>query len=117
MKQSIGTRVKFTRKLKDISQAELARKIGLTKGAISQLEKGLIKSTAINIGKIARALHVSTDYLIFGEEAKENSNLYKQVLTKLLLNEKFKQIIVLLEDPEVNDLLETILKRIKEQGS
>ena len=101
----IANRVVALRKSKDISQAELARRIGLTKGAVSQFERGIIGLTAENVGEIARVLITSADYLIFGKEDKKAITLSKALFQRMLDNEKFQQLVKLTEDPEIDDLV------------
>jgi len=106
--KKIAERVIALRKTKDISQAELARKVGLTKGALSQFERGIIGLTAENMGEIARVLNTSTDYLIFGKEDRKATTLCQELFRKLLDNKKFQQIVKLTEDLEIDDLIDQI---------
>jgi transcriptional regulator with XRE-family HTH domain len=101
----IANRVVALRQSKDISQAELARRIGLTKGAVSQFERGIIGLTAENVGEIARVLITSADYLIFGKEDPKAKTLAKSLFQRMLKNEKFQQIVKLTEDPEIDELM------------
>ncbi len=102
----IASRVVALRKAKDISQAELARKVGLTKGSLSQFERGLMRLSAENLGSIAKVLFTSTDYLIWGKEDRNAKTLSVQLFEKFLSNEKVKQIIQITDDKKLTDLID-----------
>ncbi len=102
----IISRVVALRKIRGISQADLSRKINLSKGSLSQFERGLMRLSAENLGKIAKALDTSTDYLIFGKEKKNPKTTTMELFRKFLNNEKIKQMINLTNDEELNDLIQ-----------
>jgi len=62
---TLGERLKHSREALGISQAELARKAGMTQGSIGNLETGTRKS-AKNILVIAHALGVDPMWLQYG---------------------------------------------------
>ena len=57
-------RLADTRKRRDLSQVELAKKAGLPATAISHFESGGRKPSFDNLRKLADALDVSIDYLM-----------------------------------------------------
>ena len=59
---SLGDRIAGRMAAIGISQSELARQVGITQGAISQLIKGGSRGSS-HLHKIARALNTSTAYL------------------------------------------------------
>jgi transcriptional regulator with XRE-family HTH domain len=62
---TIGTRIKAQRKRRRFTQAELARRAGLTQAHVSQLEAGARENPQANVVlALARALDCSTDYLL-----------------------------------------------------
>ena len=64
----MNERIKHLRKdVLNISQEEFGKKIGMTKGAISQFEKGSYAPTDQTIMLICREFHVSEDWLRTGE--------------------------------------------------
>ena len=64
----MNERIKHLRKdVLNISQEEFGKKIGMTKGAISQFEKGAYAPTDQTIMLICREFHVSEDWLRTGE--------------------------------------------------
>lgn len=75
---AIGERLKEVRKERRMSQAELARKVGLRQASISDLESGKTRGTA-SIAKIASALNVSAMWLETGRGDKEPVQLDNNV--------------------------------------
>lgn len=57
-------RLREGRKLRGLDQAELAEKAGLPASSISHFEIGSRKPSFENLGRLANALVVTTDYLL-----------------------------------------------------
>ena len=62
----LGTRIRKAREQTRISQAELARRIGISKTAMNAIEGGATDPRASRIVAIAQVLGVSTDALLLG---------------------------------------------------
>lgn len=67
MQNNLGSRVKFLREKKGLTQTGLGKLAKVSQGAISQLENGTSKDTK-HLSKIAKALNVTTEYLTDGRE-------------------------------------------------
>jgi transcriptional regulator with XRE-family HTH domain len=65
--QSVGSTVKATRELQQISLNELARRAGVSKSMISRVEQGLTSPTAVMLAKLAEGMTVSLSSLLRGE--------------------------------------------------
>ena len=65
----LGTRIRKAREQARISQAELARRIGISKTAMNAIEGGATDPRASRIVAIAQVLGVSTDALLLGTAA------------------------------------------------
>jgi transcriptional regulator with XRE-family HTH domain len=65
----LGTRIRKAREHAHISQAELARRIGISKTAMNAIEGGATDPRASRIVAIAQVLGVSTDTLLLGTSA------------------------------------------------
>jgi len=63
----IGHRIREARKVTSRTQKDLARALGKTAGAISQLEQGNVQITVIELHKIAEFLNKPIEYF-FGED-------------------------------------------------
>lgn len=96
--QSIGDRILTIRKELNISQKELADKVGITEASLSRYENNLREPRAEILGKIAIALGVSTDYLL-GQTDIQNPQDYK--LVKSLAG----------DDPELLEILKRFTER------
>lgn len=72
MQNNLGSRIKFMREKKGLSQTGLAKLAKVSQGAISQLENGTAEATK-HIGAIAKALGVTSEYLTDGKELVKNS--------------------------------------------
>jgi transcriptional regulator with XRE-family HTH domain len=59
--------LKEIRETKNISQVELARRIGVSKGHISKFEKGIFAASFKVLNKIAETLDVSVEQIMTGE--------------------------------------------------
>jgi transcriptional regulator with XRE-family HTH domain len=64
--KTLGERVAFARKLREMTQAELAAEVKCAQGTIGNIEAGQRK-TLRNLVAIARALNVSADWLADGK--------------------------------------------------
>ena len=82
-----GNMLKTLRLRKNMTQAQLANKLGLTKSVISAYETGLRLPSYDILIHIARIYNVSTDYLL-GIEKKQEIDLsgLSQEETNALLN-------------------------------
>lgn len=94
---SLGDRIRRLRERLNISQAELARRVGVTPGFISQLESDKTQASLLTIRRISRCLGVSPCYLIL-----ENDSAEEMVRT---LNPQLRE---LLEEPRVQAVLRMV---------
>ncbi len=68
---TIGERLKSLRELKGLSQNELARRAGINRPTISELESGRQQDVTVETARrLARALEVSLNMLV-GEDEEE----------------------------------------------
>jgi DNA-binding XRE family transcriptional regulator len=64
MADTLGDRIRGVRGRKRMTQAALARAIGISSTAMNAIESGQVDPRASRIAKLAEVLHVSTDYLL-----------------------------------------------------
>lgn len=64
---TVGERLKLARAWAGLTQAKLAKKVGIDQASISQLECGESQRTSY-VAELARACGVNTDWLAFGQE-------------------------------------------------
>ena len=81
-----GMTLRTLRRKEDMTQAELARKLDVTKSVISAYENGLRLPSYDILIDISRIFHVSTDYLLGLERRQEIdlSGLTEEEITALL---------------------------------
>jgi len=69
---NLSERLKYVRKLHNLSQVELAALARTTQQAIQQAEAGKARNPRY-LHEIARALELDVNWLVFGEEVRETS--------------------------------------------
>jgi transcriptional regulator with XRE-family HTH domain len=62
--EKLGRNLKGIRTKKAISQGDIARELGVSRGFVSTIENGKTNPTLSTIAKLAKALHVSTNELL-----------------------------------------------------
>lgn len=77
----IGNRIKSERLAHKMSQTQLAAKLHVTQGAISQWEKGLTRPDMELLSKIALLFNCSTDYLLGKSDTRVDEALLDVVNT------------------------------------
>ncbi|OFY95355.1 MAG: transcriptional regulator [Bacteroidetes bacterium RIFOXYC12_FULL_35_7] len=100
---TIGEHIMLLRKKKNLSQAELGKKIGTSGDVIGRYERNIITPSIDVIIKIADALNVSIDYLV----GKTNLEIDKSTLKRLedisRLNDDGKNFIFTMIDMALRD--------------
>ena len=87
----VGQRINMLRKELRLSQEELAERADISKQTVSVIEGGKREILASNIARIADALGVSTDYLLFGTRTEPDiARLDRKILT--LTDQQYKFI-------------------------
>jgi XRE family transcriptional regulator, fatty acid utilization regulator len=64
MPETMGDRIRMHRARLRLSQTALGERVGLSANAVSQLEKGEVEPRAVHLKALAKALGVSSDYLL-----------------------------------------------------
>ena len=65
-------RLKDLRKQAELTQVDVAEKLGISQPAYASWERGVKKPTQENLVKIAQILNVSVDYLVGNSEEKND---------------------------------------------
>lgn len=68
----VGRRIRLARQGRKMTLEQLAEAAETSVQFLSQVEKGEQSMTMLKFGKLARALRVSSDYLLFGQEGLED---------------------------------------------
>ncbi|MFT8312566.1 MAG: helix-turn-helix transcriptional regulator [Sporolactobacillus sp.] len=107
MGNTLGSRIRFLRDEKSVSQLEMARQLNISNAQLSRYESGDRKPDPEMIVQIADYLRVSTDYLLgrteiinepaIGYESAEDKELLKKMKSIPGLDQVINQMI---EQPE-----------------
>ena len=65
--QTIGSTIKATREVQQISLSALAKRAGVSKSVVSRIEAGLTSPTAVMLAKLAEGMTVSLSSLLRGD--------------------------------------------------
>ena len=85
MANVLGAKIKKLRKQKSLTLEQLAEQIGSGKSYIWEIEnKGVKRPSAEKLAAIAKALDVTTDYLIDNEQKEVSDDLKKEVFFRKL---------------------------------
>lgn len=89
---TLGERIKQVRTEKNMTQTELAKRIGVSKQAVYKYESGIVTNIPFTrLALIAAALDVSTNSLISTElYSQDTINEFEQILSKKNLSADFK---------------------------
>lgn len=75
--KAIGQRIRDERERLDLTREEFAEIVELSSYYVGQLERGERQMSLPVLVNIANCLHVSLDYLIFGNKPQENLYIYE----------------------------------------
>lgn len=109
----IGQKIKALREERMLSQGELEKIAKINSHLISKYENGVVEPTVSNLIKIAKALQVTADYLLFDGTKKEDSEFTNPVLkTQVPLINKMNK-----RDQEViTRLIDAFIKKSQMEG-
>ncbi|TEB41203.1 XRE family transcriptional regulator, partial [Flavobacterium circumlabens] len=99
---TISERIKQLRTENNLTQSELAEKVGLTYVQIGRYEKGKSNPSSDVLQKLASVLGTSTDYLMNGKTGQVEAQL-----TDMELIKQFQEVEKL--NPEEKHLVKTFL--------
>ena len=79
----VGDRIRIEREKFEISREKFAELLNLSPFFVGQIERGERKMSISTLINVSECLHISIDYLIFGEIHKdEESNSLKLLISK-----------------------------------
>ncbi len=112
---SVGKKILFIRKKKNLSIEELSKRSGVSKSMLSQIEQGKTNPTVITVWKIARSLDISMEKLMDTEEIK-SIEVIRDEDTPIIYSED-KSIIIRVNTPiHLSDCLEIYHLTAKPNG-
>lgn len=111
----IGQRIRQERNKFQLSQEEFAEIIGLSDYYIGQLERGERQMSLPVLVKIASSLHISLDYLVFGENSQYANGINETHTTyETHICTQHKEILELIEkcSPQELELFKKIIMTV-----
>lgn len=66
----IGKRIREARRDRGVTQDELADQVGVSRSAVAQWETGRAGQITGNLSRIAEALEVNVEYLMYGDDKR-----------------------------------------------
>lgn len=89
MAEFLNKNIKYLRQKKNISQQDLADKVGIDRSTISRIENSEIETTVPTAEKIAQTLNVSFADLVSKDLTLSNENLTENNIESLNLLEQY----------------------------
>src|SRR5271169_4143623 len=71
----IGTRIRATRRDRGLTQDDLADQVGVSRSAVAQWETGRTGQVTGNLSRIADALGVNVEYLMYGDDKRASGEV------------------------------------------
>ena len=112
----IGERIKRKREHIKLNMNELAKRVGISASALSQIENGKAYPTIITLKTIAVQLHTTVGELI-GENESVHTPIVRKNETKLITTNDFGASIIALSYDELNKLMDTFMVRFPEKSN
>lgn len=78
----LGLRIALCRKARGMSQAALAKRLGVSPSAVGMYEQGRREPSCDILIALSHEFNVTIDYLLTGEPARSTANLPSGVLTQ-----------------------------------
>lgn len=103
VKKLLGTKISRVRKLRGLTQMQLAERVGISTNALSLVETGVGFVTAETLEKIITVLNILPEQLFTFGDSDNTEKLYNDVL---------KKIELLKSDKESLDLLNCIINKL-----
>lgn len=108
--KDIGARIRLERENLNLTREKLAEITELSPFYIGQIERGDRKMSLVTMAKIAKVLHISTDYLLNGPTQFQNMTT-KDFSVSEASNMGYEQPI----DDELNELLSILARCSKKE--
>jgi transcriptional regulator with XRE-family HTH domain len=105
---SIEGRIFYLRKILKESQVEFSRKIGITQGALSQIEGNKSSISVETLERICRNFQVNPDWMLDGSGEMFKQNSIQQAKASSLKLPRLKQVTVLIRNDAHADYLDRI---------
>lgn len=92
--KELAKKIKKYREDLDLTQADLADKVGLERATITQIEAGNRDITSLELGKFAKVFNVSVDDILSENESEETLPKSSAINIPEFNREKFEQVLL-----------------------
>jgi len=92
--ETLAERINRLRATRHMSQRALAERIGVTHASVIRIENGEHKPRADSLHPMARALGVSTDYLLTGRDAPQHAALISAIRQRM----PYERLVAMVRD-------------------
>ena len=75
--REIGTRIREAREDQGWTQDQLAEAVGVSRSAVAQWETGRAGQVTTNLTRVAGALGVGVEYLMYGRDSRAGGQTYR----------------------------------------
>lgn len=113
----IGERIKKKRDLLNMSLNELAKQVGISSSALSQIEKGKAFPSIVTLKHIADHLHTSISELVGENESLGNNPIMKKNDYKFVEKNESNTEVYLLSHHDGQKLMDTYFIRFPKQAN
>lgn len=114
--QRIGERIKRKREECGLMLNELAKRVGVSSSALSQIEKSKAFPTIVTLKQIAVHLNTTVGELI-GENESENNPVLRKAECRHISTNDFGAKMYALTNQELNKIMDTFMIRFSENSS
>lgn len=114
--ERIGERIKRKREQLGLQLNELAKKVGISSSALSQIENAKAFPTIITLKHVAENLNTTVGDLI-GENESENMPLVRKKEIKLLVTNEFGADVFSISNQGLNKTMDTFMIRFPEKSN
>lgn len=83
LSNQIGKRIRSLRELRELTREEFVEKADISVQFLAEIETGKKNMSTNSLYKVAKALNVSCDYIVFGTENKTNLTEINELLSSL----------------------------------
>ncbi len=111
--KSIGERIKQKREIMGMQLNDLAKKVGISPSALSQIEKTKSYPTIITLKQIAENLHTTVGELIGENESLINNPLFRKDEILVLIKNNSGTELCSISQPDVSKQMKTMLLRFQ----
>lgn len=104
---NFADKLKLIRKKNKMTQAEFAESIGISRGNLANIERGIVKPTQIFINCVSLMYHIDKEWLLDDTNddlsvLNEDTNLISTIVSKYnLLDDEYKKFV----ENQINELL------------